>query len=123
MNKYTIFYHKMNKINEKNNNYKKKIMPEYSISCTNIHIIDSYAVSKKMFKTVLSTIKEDNPTNPVVLNRSMFSMKMEWATHNFLYMVNYERERTCDVDINWPMKFLQRMAYCLCGMFSWLFID
>ena len=103
-------------------NTEEFVMPEYQAVVGNIHILDSYKVSKHDFKEVIEKIAEDNPLCLVQKNRSMFSLKMEWATHNFLYKIGFEPDRTRDVDLNWPMKWWIQLAYEICGVLTWLFI-
>jgi len=67
-----------------------------------VTIKDSYLFSKNEFPIILNDIEDNYPDNPVMLNRSRFGMKMEWATHNALYNMNIERERTRDVDLEYP---------------------
>lgn len=39
-----------------------------------------------------------------VLERSNFSLLLEWASHNLLYDLHIARERTKDVDLEYPQK-------------------
>ena len=97
-------------------------MPDYVATTFDICIFDSYKVSKFKFRKILKQIINDNPNCIVPRERCMFSMTMEWATHNFLYNIGYERERTRDVDINVPVAWYYQAAYIACGVLSWLFI-
>ena len=97
-------------------------MVKYNITENNIHIFDSYLVSKKDFKTILKTIASENETNNVVLNRSIFSMEMEWSTHNFLFCLNIEKERTKDVDFEYPQTLINKILYYIGGIIGWFFI-
>ena len=103
-------------------NQRNVKMPEYQAVVGNIHILDSYKVSKHDFGTILRKISEDNPLCLVPKNRSIFSLKMEWTAHNFLYRINVERDRTRDVDLNWPMSWLVELIYKVFGVLVWLFI-
>lgn len=94
----------------------------------NIHIENSYAVSKKYFNKVLADREweayEHNFESEIGVfrNRSQFSMKMEWAVHNFCYAIGYERERTKDVDLDYPQKWYVRIGYAVVGVLVWCFI-
>ena len=94
----------------------------YTVSTNNINIKDSYLVSKKKFKEVLNMIKSENPDCEVFKNRTMKSMIREWATHNFCYNINFERNRTKDVDINYPLQKKVKVLYNIVGVLVWLFI-
>lgn len=94
---------------------------EYYINDTNIHIVDSYKICKKEFETILNNMRRIF-TNQVLENRSNYSLRMEWATHNFLYNMNFEKLRTKDADLNYPLKWYENIIYNLIGPICWLFI-
>ena len=54
-------------------------------------------------------------------NRSRFSLKMEWAVHNFLYKIHYKREQTKDVDLDDPCDHPE-WIYEILGCLVWIFI-
>lgn len=83
----------------------------------NIRIDYSALVSKKHFDRVLSQYANTE----VMQHRSLFSLKMEWAVHNFCYMIGYKRERTRDVDLDYPCD-KPEWIYKICGMICWIFI-
>ena len=90
-----------------------------TIVCNNVHIKDSFTVTKrKDIKSVLKDIKQflvdnhitmDNPFN----HRSICNMSREWITHNNLYKLNYQPERTKDCDLNYPQKWYMNILYFL----------
>lgn len=90
------------------------------VTKTNIHIPDSFDYPKKTFKGVLEMEKKLHPDCDVFF-RSMFSLQMEWATHNLLYILNIQRARTKDVDLDYPSDHPEWM-YNLLGLISWIFI-
>lgn len=94
----------------------------YTVSTNNINIKDSYLVSKKNFKEILNTIKSEYPDNIVFKNRKIKSMMLEWATHNFCYKINFERNRTKDVDLNYPQEKKVNILYNIVGILVWLFV-
>lgn len=77
---------------------------------SNIHIHESYKVSKRSFKAVLATFT-DAEAREVKAHRSTYSLCAEWACHNFLYRIGIARERTKDVDLDYP-----------CDKPEWLYI-
>lgn len=88
---------------------------------SNIHIVNSYKVSKHRFESVLATFT-DADAQVVKMNRSMRSLCAEWSVHNFLYRIGIERERTASVDLDYPCD-KPEWLYCLFGAISWLFIE
>lgn len=94
----------------------------------NIHIEDSYAVSKKDFEKVLADREWEAYEHcieseiGVFENRSKFSLKTEWAAHNACYALGIERERTKDVDLQIPQKWYEKIGYPVVGCLVWLFI-
>ena len=95
---------------------------EIKVYSNNIQIVDSYKCSKYSFNDIINDIKKSNPNHPVTINRSNKSIKKEWATHNFLYNLNIARNRTKDLDINYPLSRIEKIAYGLFGWFAWIFI-
>lgn len=92
------------------------------VTDTNIHIKDSYKVSKNDFDFILNDIENQYPDNDVLKNRSRRSLKNEWAVHNFLYLFHIERNRTADVDLNYPQSLIEKILYNAFGWFSMLCI-
>lgn len=85
----------------------------------NIHIPDSYKVSKHSFKAVLATYVDIEATE-VKAHRSLYSLKCEWAVHNALHSLGLWKERTKDVDLNYPCKWA--WAYVIIGTIVMPFI-
>ena len=71
-------------------------------------------------RKVLKEIRAENGWSEV-WERTLFSLKMEWICHNFLYLVGYERERTKDVDLDNPCD-QPEIIYIICGILVWLFV-
>lgn len=92
------------------------------VTDNNIHIENSYQYRKRDFEEVLDRISYWYPDNNVQLHRSKCSLKLEWAAHNFLYRLNFERARTKDVDLDWPQKYSYQIFYAIFGCIAWLFI-
>ena len=74
--------------NRKNDDPSIKILSSYKITDANIR------------NEILEIIAEYEKENPSSWNRSINSMKVEWLVHNILYYLNYEKNRTQDVDFN-----------------------
>ena len=97
---------------------------EYSVSKTNLHIEDSYEVPKRYMRRTLREIREECRRKGIdtdVFKRSVFSLKMEWICHNFLYYAGIERERTKDTDLDNPCD-RPEWQYIVCGILVWLFV-
>ena len=92
---------------------------DYTVSDNNIHIVDSYMISKREFEPRLLVIKSLYPSCNV-WQRKMSSLKREWATHNLLYALHIYRSRTKDVDLNYPCKY--EWLYNIVGAIAWIFI-
>lgn len=94
----------------------------YYITKNNLHIIDSYKIRKRDMRRNLLLVRERNANGgTVVFERSIFSLKMEWICHKFLYKIGYKRERTADTDLDNPCD-RPEWLYCLCGILVWLFV-
>ena len=99
-------------------------MVDYDLSKSNLCICDSYKVRKCKMKSELLNIKNDAENDGFetdVFKRSMFSLKMEWIFHNFLYIIGYKRERTKDTDLDNPCDHPEWL-YITLGLLVWLFV-
>ena len=96
-------------------------MIRHTITDNNLHLIDSYKVSKRDFKKELKAIHDFHP-NYDVWNRGREQMCLEWATHNACYALGIKREQTKDCDLEYPQSFWVRAAYAICGCVVWIFI-
>lgn len=83
----------------------------------NIHITDSAFISKRDFDKELDKYNDSE----VAKHRTRFSLKMEWAVHNFCYTIGYKRKQTKDVDLDWPCN-LPEWIYEIVGCLIWIFI-
>lgn len=99
---------------------KHTITPKNVIPA-NLHLIDSYKVSKKKFNSELKQIKAFHPDSEV-WNRGFAQMKLEWATHNALHSLGILKSHTKDVDLNYPQGFVVRAFYAITGCLVWIFI-
>lgn len=94
---------------------------KYTITQSNLHLVDSHKVSKRYFDRELARIKGLHPSSDVWL-RGERSLEREWATHNALYVLHLFRSRTKDCDLNHPQKWYARVAYAVAGTLVWPFI-
>ena len=94
---------------------------DYDVSSNNIKLKSSYEVSKDDFERELAAIREQHPESQV-WNRSLVSLKREWAAHNAFHALGLVRKQTADTDLNWPQPWFIRVAYDLLGRVVWPFI-
>lgn len=84
----------------------------------NIRIENSFEVGKGYFGAVLAVLKRDYP-DCRVWNRGCWSLKSEWAVHNFCHRMHIARSNTGDVDLNWPQRRWEKLLYPLAGALVW----
>lgn len=94
---------------------------EYRVTDTNIHIYDSYKVSKYDMWEEIARIEIMYPSLKV-WERSSCSLCTEWCAHNFLYSLGIARRRTKDVDLNVPQRWWVKVGYFIVGGFGSWFI-
>lgn len=94
---------------------------EYSKTPTNLHLESSFKVPKEEFERELLSMRERHPDSQV-WNRSIQSLKREWAAHNAFHALGIARPQTAHADLNWPQPWLIRLAYDLIGTVVWPFI-
>ena len=95
----------------------------YTVSKNNIKVVDSWDVSKETFDPFLKKLREENPENAVLVNRSNKSLRREWALHNFLYDLGLWKSHTKDVDLNYPLKWYVSAIYWVFGAAAMIFIS
>lgn len=95
---------------------------DYTLTYNNLHIKDSYKVHKCQMRKELTKVRDlSSAGETIVLERSFFSLKMEWICHNFLYKIGYKREQTKDADLDNPCDHPEWM-YILGGLAVWGFV-
>ena len=94
---------------------------DYTVSPTNIHLESSFLVSKADFERELLAMRERHPESQV-WNRSIESLKHEWATHNAFHAMGIFPNRTGHMDLNWPQPWFVRLGYAIFGRLAWPFI-
>ena len=94
---------------------------DYTVSENNIHLESSFKVRKEEFERELKALREQNPESQV-WNRSIDSLKREWAAHNAFHALGVFRSRTAHMDLNWPQPWFIRLGYAIIGRIAWPFI-
>ena len=94
---------------------------QYKVTPTNIQLKSSFEVKKADFERELLAMREAHPES-LVWNRSIKSLKREWAAHNALFALGIFRSRTCHTDLNWPQRWVFRIGYAIIGRVVWPFI-
>lgn len=95
---------------------------EYYVTQHNVHIDDSAFIRGREFGDCLEYIEGQTTIGETdVFERSIFSLKMEWAVHNFLYKIGYKRSQTKDVDLDNPCDHPE-WIYCVLGVLVWIFV-
>ena len=95
---------------------------DYIVLPTCITVYDSYKVSKKEFNPFLNELREGYIGNLVLYYRSNCSLTNEWACHNFLYMIGLFKSHTKNVDMQYPLRWWEKIVYPCFGWFCKLFI-
>ena len=93
----------------------------FNKSGLNIHVQDSYQLSKKSQISVALDLLMDTEAmanmRAAGFKRSRHSMFIEWAAHNTLYRWGREPERTGSVDIDQSETLGRRFLYYILAMF------
>lgn len=93
----------------------------YQFTANNLHIENSCKVRKRYFQGSLEWIEEKHPDLDV-WKRTKSSLRCEWAAHNLCYALDIHRDRTKDIDLNYPQKWYVRLAYDIVGALALLII-
>ena len=91
---------------------------DYEVSANNIQLKSSFEVSKDDFERVLAAIRERHPDS-LVWNRSMDSLKREWAIHNAVHALGLARKQSAHTDLNWPQPWYVRLGYAVAERIAW----
>ena len=81
----------------------------------NVHIPDSYRYRRQEVRTFLTEAKPKHPSCLPLQKRSMYSLLCEWATHKAAYLLDFKRDRTASVDLNYPQRWWVKLLYFVCG--------
>ena len=93
----------------------------HTVTPNNIHLESSFMISKDDFESELKALREQYPDS-LVWNRSIKSLKHEWAAHNVFHAMGIARRQTAHADLNWPQPWLIRLGYAIVGTIAWPFI-
>lgn len=85
-----------------------------------ITIYDCYQYHKCEMRSILEDLRSDQPQCEV-FKRTIFSLKMEWIVHKFLYCIGYKRAQTRDADLDYPCDRPEWQYICV-GLLVWLFV-
>ena len=88
------------------------------VSKNNIHIEDSYLISKRSdMQSVLDDIRANYSIECCeVLKRTDKSLIREWRTHNIFYNLHLFRSHTKDVDLSYPQSKLVEICYAIVSL-------
>ena len=87
-------------------------------------LLDSYGVIVEGAKKTAAEagLREQAGEESQVWNRSIDSLKREWAAHNAFHAMGIFRSRTGHMDLNWPQPWFVRLGYAILGRVVWPFI-
>lgn len=93
-----------------------------------ITVYDSYKVSKKDFNPFLNSLRDDPELGVdydciVLEKRSNCSLINEWTCHNLCYDLGLFKAHTQNVDMQYPLKWWEKIVYPCFGWFCKLFIN
>lgn len=97
---------------------------EYNMEHINIHVYkdsvnihDSYKIKKhKHIKDVVNYIKTELSEHTTVSKINTIDLISEWKSHNLLYWLNIERDRTAHCDLN-HNNIIYRVLYFIMSLF------
>ena len=88
---------------------------KYSVSADNVHIENSYRVKRvEDMRDILIRIRASTMYQ---YKRTDDSWVNEWLAHNWLYSLEYEKERTGSVDLSEKESRWRRLAYNVIALF------
>ena len=93
---------------------------EVKVRTYTLQLKDSYLVSKKNFDQELDNLAPEHAA--LLALRSRKSLKWEWAVHNLAYQLGIRRSKTKDVDLNYDLKWYEKVFYALVGRLALLLI-
>ena len=86
----------------------------YKVYADRLKLFNSYLVSKSDFETELNVIRYMNPTCPI-WQRTIGSLRREWASHNLAYSLGICWKKTMAVDLEYEPKWYNKLAYGVVG--------
>lgn len=100
----------------------KMTMITYKFNENSVKLYDSCNVRKRDFDTILSWLKNDADILDRLHERTIPSMRYEWAAHNLAYILHIRRKNTKEVDLNYHQEWWMKMLYGIAGRAAMLFI-
>ena len=92
----------------------------YKICADRVKLYDSYIVPKSRFELEMNIIRYNRPTCRL-WERSINSLRREWATHTLLYNMKIQQEKTKDCDLEYKQKWYAKIGYAIIGTIAlWL---
>lgn len=88
---------------------------DIKVSKNNINIKNSYKINNRLVMRMIldvlkNEVKEEHLESPFD-KRSVRGMVREWVAHNNLYKLGYKKDRTCNIDLNYPQKLYIPIVY------------
>lgn len=84
----------------------------YTLTKNNVHIVDSYKVTKKAdMEAIVKLIRASALNLGFKYKRSNSSWVTEWRAHNYMYDKGMDRARTASVDLNENESKLKLLSY------------
>lgn len=93
---------------------------KYKILENRIKILESWMMSKEEFLNVLDEIQKLYPDH-VAFKRTRRSMYLEWMAHNFLFRMGIRKDKTADVDLEYPQGWFKKLEYGILGILGIIF--
>ena len=85
---------------------------EYTLSKTNVHIVNSYKIRKKAdMNGIVAAIRAEAKKKGFTYKRSNSSWVTEWRAHNYMYDKGQQKSRTGSVDLNEGESRLKLLSY------------
>lgn len=97
----------------------KKLIIRYKCYVLRVHtsennttILNSYRIKNLSdMKAIIEHIKKRSSKDMAINKRSVSGMIYEWRTHNLLYSLGIEKDRTKSVDLNTNQPWYVKVAY------------
>ena len=92
----------------------------YKIYSDRVKLIGSCFVPKDRFELELNVIRYNRPTCRL-WERSIGSLRREWAAHNLAYNLGIKPDRTKNCDLEYEQKWYAKIVYAIIGTIAlWL---
>lgn len=96
----------------------KRFILRVTTTENNTNILNSYRVKNiGDMIDILYKIQDKSESGMAVNKRSIWGMINEWRTHNLLYSLGIEKDRTKSVDLDYKQPWYMSVAYALISPF------